>query len=75
MSNALPSEAQKDIPETFKREISNLESPKFINETNRKVFERVWAEVEEILKRFRLYLFAKLKDHYAPIEKQEKIIT
>lgn len=45
-----------------------------ITELHRKVFEKVWAEVDRIVVELRGVLFKMLEDPWCPIEDQEKTI-
>ncbi|KAJ2955817.1 hypothetical protein NQZ79_g8250 [Umbelopsis isabellina] len=46
-----------------------------ITELHRKVFEKVWAEVDKIVVELRGVLFKMLEDPWCPIEDQEKTIN
>jgi exocyst complex component 2 len=45
-----------------------------ITELHRKVFDKVWTEVDKIVIELRAVLFKMLEDPWSPIEEHEKTI-
>lgn len=51
-----------------------IDAPLFIPKSHRKVFDKIWNEVETIVGAFRKHLYEKLLDNSTPVEKQERLI-
>lgn len=51
-----------------------MEKDSGLTELHRKVFDKVWVEVDKIVVELRGILFKMLEDPWQPIEEQEKTI-
>ena len=54
--------------------ITDVEKDSGLTELHRKVFDKVWVEVDKIVVELRGILFKMLEDPWQPIEEQEKTI-
>lgn len=63
-------EATDDIDAT----VAKMDKDSGITELHRKVFDKVWTEVDKIVIELRAVLFKMLEDPWSPIEEHEKTI-